>query len=141
MRKRLLASLVDSMIIAGAWFILVTSQRQIPVAFLTLSGGYLAFITFVYYFLQEGLFASTIGKSLLKLRVVGKTGDPCSFGASFKRNLLRFVDWLPVLYLIAGVTMLVSHERQRLGDMVAGTIVTVAPEKEMNPPPAPFLFH
>ena len=83
----------------------------------------------------------TIGKILVKLRVVETSGDPCSFGGSFKRNILRFVDWLPAFYILAAVLLFVSHERQRLGDMVAKTIVTTAPEKDINPPPAPFLFH
>jgi uncharacterized RDD family membrane protein YckC len=37
--------------------------------------------------------------------------------------------------------MIVSSDRQRIGDLVARTIVTRAPEKDINAPPAPFLFH
>lgn len=144
MIKRLLAGLIDSIIIALAWFALISFQHETAALYplqLTLSEAYLWVIVFAYYFLQEGLFASTIGKTLLKLRVVDKTGDPCSFAESFKRNILRFVDWLPALYILAAVIVSVSHERQRLGDIVAKTIVTIAPAKDINPPPAPFLFH
>ena len=144
MSKRLLAGLLDSIIIALAWFALISVQHETTTLYpiqLTLSEAYLWVIVFAYYFLQEGLFASTIGKTLLKLRVVEKTGDPCSFAGSFKRNILRFVDWLPALYILAAVIISVSHERQRLGDIVAKTIVTIAPTKDINPPPAPFLFH
>jgi uncharacterized RDD family membrane protein YckC len=142
--KRLVAGLLDSIIIAVAWFALISFQQESTALYstqLTTSEAYLGGIVFAYYFLQEGLFASTIGKTLLKLRVVEKSGDPCSFGGSFKRNLLRFVDWLPAAYILAAVIISVSHERQRLGDIVAKTIVTIAPEKDINPPPAPFLFH
>jgi uncharacterized RDD family membrane protein YckC len=139
--RRVAAGAIDSLIIALAWFMLMTLGHQIPAAILTLSGGYLAIVTFVYYFLLEGVFGSTIGKNLLKLRVLQESGDACSIAAAFKRNLLRFVDWLPVLYFMGGVVISQSHERQRLGDMFAGTIVTTTPEKDRNPPPAPFLFH
>jgi len=142
--KRIVAGLIDSVIIASAWFALISFQHE-PVPLypirLTLSVAYLLSIAFAYYFLQEGLFASTIGKTLLKLRIVDKSGDPCSFGCSFARNILRFIDWLPAVYMLAAVIISVSHERQRLGDMVAKTIVTVAPAKDINPPSAPFLFH
>ena len=142
--KRLLAGVLDSIIIALAWFGLITAQHETASLYpvqLTLSEAYLLALVFVYYFLQEGLFASTVGKALLKLRVVDKTGDPCSFTGSFKRNVLRFIDWLPALYILAGVVISVSSERQRLGDIVAKTIVTPTPAKDINPPPAPFLFH
>ena len=142
--KRVVAGLLDSSIIALVWIALIGFQHQTPALYLIHlmpSDAYLGGIVFAYYFLQEGLFAATIGKTLLKLRVVEMTGDPCSFGGSFKRNLLRFVDWLPALYILAAVIISVSHEKLRLGDIVAKTIVTTAPEKNINPPPAPFLFH
>ncbi|RYZ33954.1 MAG: RDD family protein, partial [Myxococcaceae bacterium] len=39
------------------------------------------------------------------------------------RNLARVVDRLPFLYLVGGTTALVSRSHQRLGDLLAGTIV------------------
>ncbi|MGP8068430.1 MAG: RDD family protein [Candidatus Bathyarchaeia archaeon] len=142
--KRFAAGILDSIIIGVVWFALVSVQHQNPTSYttrLTLNEAYLGILVFVYYFLQEGLFATTIGKTLLKLHVVDRSGDPCSFASSFKRNILRFVDWLPAIYILAVVIILASHERLRLGDIVAKTIVTLAPEKDTNPPPAPFLFH
>jgi uncharacterized RDD family membrane protein YckC len=148
--KRVAAAALDSLIVALVWILLMAAGGESFSQFLTIDGalslnlpsaGYLVIIVFAYYFLLEGTFASTLGKSLMKLRVLTEDGDPCSFGASFKRNVLRFVDWLPFLYVLAVVTMVVSHDRQRIGDKVAETIVTRAPEKDTNPPPAPFLFH
>ena len=139
LKKRLAASIIDSIVIALAWFLLINSLRQAPATMR--SGLYLATASFAYYFLLEWAFSCTLGKGVMKLRVVNREGDPCTLGASFKRNLVRFVDWLPLLYALGGIIMLTSHERQRLGDRVAGTIVTSAPEKDINPPPAPFLFH
>jgi uncharacterized RDD family membrane protein YckC len=105
------------------------------------NAGYLAALTFAYYFPQEALFSFTIGKRLLGLRVLGKDGDPASMRESLIRNFLRFVDWLPFLYILGAIAIVMSTGKQRLGDTAAGTIVTLAPEREINPPPAPFLFH
>jgi uncharacterized RDD family membrane protein YckC len=42
------------------------------------------------------------------------------------RNVLRIVDFLPVLYLVGLVTVAVSQRNQRLGDLAAGTLVVRA---------------
>lgn len=144
--RRVIAGVIDSSIVASVWILLIfRTSGSIAILSLTdvsyLTMVYLVTITFVYYFVLEGVFASTIGKSLLKLRVLGSDGEACSLRASFKRNALRFLDWLPFLYVVAGIAIAASRDRQRVGDMVAATIVTKAPEKDINPPPAPFLFH
>ncbi|HYB83958.1 MAG TPA: RDD family protein [archaeon] len=139
--KRALAALADSIIVAGVW---ISFLLWLHVGFLeqfTLSAGYLAATTLLYYVLLEGAFASTVGKHLLRLRVVGRSGDPASLRESLIRNFLRLIDWLPLLYLVGLASIAVSSKRQRLGDIAAGTIVTPAREKDINPPPAPFLFH
>src|ERR1700692_4823417 len=41
---------------------------------------------------------------------------------------MRFVDGLPVLYLLGGITCVMSRHRQRLGDLAAGTAVIRAPK-------------
>ncbi len=143
--RRCIACLVDSVIIAGVYVALIVGSQgtsmlwKISVSFA--GAAYVISLTFVYYFIQEAFFAATIGKSILRLRVLSIEGEPCSIGASFKRNFLRFLDWLPFLYVIAGIAVLTSSNRQRIGDRFAGTIVTKAPEKDINPPAAPFLFH
>jgi hypothetical protein len=43
------------------------------------------------------------------------------------RNLVRVVDFLPVLYGIGLVTLIVSSRSQRLGDYAGGTFVVRAP--------------
>jgi PAS domain-containing protein len=40
------------------------------------------------------------------------------------RNLLRFLDALPALYLVGGASAVFTSCNQRLGDMVANTVVT-----------------
>jgi len=143
--KRTLAGIVDSLILLVISAVIAFSSGQLFLGFFGWWASplvaYLAVLVFVYYFALEGLLGATVGKFLLRLRVCDKEGDMCSFGASFRRNILRFVDWLPFLYLVGAVAIFGSHDRQRIGDRIAGTIVANAPEKDINPPPAPFLFH
>ena len=139
--KRALAAFLDSLIIGIIWGIPLIWIKRPFVEQMPREAAYLAALALTYYVVQEGTFASTIGKHLLRIRVVGNSGDPVSLRESLVRNLMRFVDWLPLVYGLGVASIAVSDKRQRLGDRVAGTIVTLAPEKDINPPPAPFLFH
>jgi len=65
----------------------------------------------------------TIGKRLLRLRVMDEQGLYLQFSQVVIRNLLRAVDSLPAFYLVGGVACLVSRRAQRLGDFAARTIV------------------
>ena len=67
-----------------------------------------------------------------------------TLGASLARNLMRLVDVLPSSYLVGLVSMLVTAEGKRLGDLAAGTIVvridrlpSVRPLAVANEPGAP----
>jgi uncharacterized RDD family membrane protein YckC len=70
----------------------------------------------------------TVGKRLLRLRVVDAGGLRLQFSQVVLRNLLRFLDALPACYLVGGVTCLLNARAQRLGDLVAGTIVVRNPK-------------
>jgi uncharacterized RDD family membrane protein YckC len=65
----------------------------------------------------------TIGKKLLRLRVVDAQGLRLHFSQIVLRNLLRFVDMLPGFYLVGGLACLFSRHAQRLGDLAANTVV------------------
>lgn len=70
----------------------------------------------------------TIGKKLLRLRVMDGQGLKLQFSQVVIRNLIRFVDALPLFYLVGGITALLSPRSQRLGDMAANTVVVRSPE-------------
>lgn len=65
----------------------------------------------------------TIGKRLLRLRVMDVEGMRLQFNQIVVRNLLRFVDCLPFFYFVGGVTCWLNSKSQRLGDIAANTIV------------------
>jgi uncharacterized RDD family membrane protein YckC len=65
----------------------------------------------------------TLGKRLLRLRVVDQQGLRLEFSQVVLRNLLRFVDMLPGFYLIGGLSCLISRCGQRWGDYAGNTVV------------------
>ncbi len=65
----------------------------------------------------------TPGKRLLGLRVVRNGGGGVDLGTSAARNLIRFVDFLPFGYFAGMISIIANQRNQRLGDLVAGTIV------------------
>lgn len=65
----------------------------------------------------------TPGKRLVGLRVLRSGGYPIGFYEAMVRNLLRGADVLPVFYGIGLISMVSTRRFQRLGDLVADTIV------------------
>ncbi len=65
----------------------------------------------------------TLGKRMMGLRVIDERGLRLTFTQVAIRNLLRMVDMLPLLYLVGGVSCVLSRRCQRLGDLAAGTVV------------------
>ena len=65
----------------------------------------------------------TLGKRTLRLRVFDANGLKLSFAQIAIRNLMRFIDSLPFLYLVGGTSAVLTRRHQRLGDLVANTIV------------------
>jgi len=91
-------------------------------------------IQWVYFVVLEGWLGTTPGKRALGLRVVTTTGRPIGWRAAALRNVMRAADALPLAYTagllsVAGlVSMSTTRRFQRLGDLVAGTMVIV-PER------------
>jgi uncharacterized RDD family membrane protein YckC len=85
----------------------------------------LSFALFVLYFpLLEGVWGGqTVGKRLLRLRVLGDRGEPVTVTQVAIRNLIRIVDFLPIFYGVGIVTLFIQGGSKRLGDFAAGTVV------------------
>ncbi len=66
---------------------------------------------------------ATPGKRAMGLKVVMDNGLPVTPAASLTRNLLRVVDFLPLLFGFAIVSMLLRRDFKRLGDIAAATLV------------------
>jgi uncharacterized RDD family membrane protein YckC len=76
------------------------------------------------------------GKQLAGLRVVLVGGQPVGFLGSLLRNVLRIVDFLPIVNVLGSVLILSTSRNQRLGDLAAGTVVIrerLAAERAVSP--------
>jgi uncharacterized RDD family membrane protein YckC len=65
----------------------------------------------------------TPGKRIMRIRVIQQTGRPVGVFESLGRNLTRIIDMLPTFYIIGVIVMFLTRRQQRLGDLVAGTLV------------------
>ena len=92
-------------------------------------------LTFAYFFATELVWGQTIGKRVMKLRVVGLDGSKLGAGPAALRNLVRFIDAFPALYIVGAITLFtVGKKEARLGDLAAKTKV-VADDTPPPPPP------
>jgi uncharacterized RDD family membrane protein YckC len=135
--RRVLAALVDvAVVLAGTVVILFAADA--------LSGdrgdvrGALGMVilgwALYYYFAMESGDGQTVGKKLLKLRVVRADGRPAGMREIAVRTVLRVVDGVGG-YIVGLIVMLATGQRrQRLGDLAAGTIIVDASAPAYAPP-------
>lgn len=105
-------------LVAYAFRVLSTAWMRALIAvgsFLVLWGYYVLFET-----IWNG---QTPGKRLTRLRTVRDGGLPVDLSCAAVRNLVRIVDFLPLLYVFGAISVLVTRKNQRLGDLAAGTLV------------------
>lgn len=84
----------------------------------------------VYGCIAEGIWGQTLGKRAMGIRVRSVRGGPVGNGQAFVRNALRFVDFwfievagVAMPYLVAVLAMALTPLRQRVGDLLGGTLV------------------
>ncbi len=78
----------------------------------------------VYGSIFEAWMGATPGKRILGCRVVNENGQPCHAGAAVVRNFIRIFEMFPLFDLMpALVLMIMTRNRQRLGDLIARTLV------------------
>jgi uncharacterized RDD family membrane protein YckC len=134
--RRVAAALVDLVIVAaGAAAVLLAgnaltgdrSEVRSALGFVIIGWA------LYYFFATESGGGQTLGKKLMKLRVVRADGRPAGMGEIAVRTILRVVD----NYLVGLIVMLATGEkRQRVGDLAAGTIVVDATDSTVAPPAA-----
>lgn len=123
--SRTLALLIDMVILAAAWTVIV------PIGLMRLAGlgggvfgALLVILTFfsvtLYFTAFEGWRnGSTPGKRMVGIRVIRDTGHSVTFGEAIVRNLFRTID-----IAFTGVPLIaLGSKGKRLGDIVAGTVV------------------
>ena len=104
-----------------------TGEPGFFVTFVLIALGSLTLVNAAAYGLMELLLRGrTIGKKVMGLRVVKANGFRLDFTAVLLRNVARLVDLallLPPLMLPTLFVAFATDKRQRLGDLLAGTLV------------------
>ncbi len=129
--RRFSAKVIDSVIImapVAALMIFIFSgtksfEHPLRIILVALAAAaYLIFAGFLYHWLLEGIYGKTLGKKICGIVVLKDDFTKCGLLAGFLRNLMRIVDNF-FYYLVGVVSMAGTLKWQRLGDMVAGTVV------------------
>lgn len=129
---RAAALLIDLAVVSATWSSVAVVLGLLQVINADVGGMVLTIGYFVfsqgYGIATEWLWrGQTVGKRLLRLRVVDARGLRLAFAQVVLRNLLRFIDGLPLFYLVGGIAALVNRRAQRLGDLAADTLVAWEP--------------
>jgi uncharacterized RDD family membrane protein YckC len=119
---RAAAFVIDLAVRAGLYLVLLplAGLAGLGMGLLLLALFLLEWLYPVFFELRRG---ATPGKRAMGLVVVHADGTPVGPSASLLRNLLRALDFLPVLYGLGLAAMLVDRDFRRLGDFAAGTLV------------------
>src|SRR6266513_911231 len=146
--NRFLACAIDhalqviTLIVMIIGFTLIANYSSVGDRVLNLPKWILAILIVIVFLILSSYFAffewiwngQTPGKRWLKIRVIGEDGRPITFWEAAVRNLLRVVDMQPAplfpFYSIGLISVFVSLSDQRIGDMVAGTVVVREREAE-----------
>lgn len=81
-------------------------------------------VLWLYFMMFEWFWAGqTPGKRVVGIRTIDRQGTSISFFQSAVRNLVRWVDVLPVFYGVGFIIAACNAKHLRLGDWAAGTLV------------------
>lgn len=134
---RLLARIVDVVLelaLAVPWFILLLTMNWISVE--EFKGGGFAALKLVpaelpiaiYQWMLVARTGQTIGKKMMRIRIVRTDGGPVGFGdgVALRDWVMRAVGFIPCLgplISLVGILMIFGDERRCLHDRIAGTKV------------------
>ncbi len=123
--ERMVAWLIDAAIFVAYFMLLNLVSGATGATIFIEKNPWISFflsMPFVFYNLlcDVGLNGQTVGKKVMKIKVVSLNGEQATIGQYMLRWLFRMVD-IFILGLPALISIIVSEKNQRLGDLVAGT--------------------
>lgn len=121
-KARLIAVFIDHLV---AFALMMLAVAFVPESMPQVKAFFFFFIYLAYFIVLEALWSRTLGKFVQGLVVRKLDGSRCDWGAALIRGILRIVEVNPLLLggLPAGIVIIASKRKQRLGDLLAGTVV------------------
>lgn len=121
-KSRLIAVFLDHFIALAVMFVVVALvPERLPV----MKAAFFFLVYLAYFVVLEALWSRTLGKYFQGLVVRKLDGGRCGWRAALIRGGLRVVEVNPLLLggLPAGLFIISTNRKQRLGDILAGTVV------------------
>ncbi len=121
-KERLIALFIDNLF---AFALMMAVALLMPARFPVVKIIFYFLIYFLYFIVLEALWSRTLGKYFQGLMVRKLDGSRCDWKAALIRSGLRSIEINPLLFggLPAGLVIISTAQKQRLGDILAGTIV------------------
>jgi uncharacterized RDD family membrane protein YckC len=121
-KGRIIAAFIDNLI---GFALMMVVAIVIPEGFPIIKGIFCILIYFAYFIVSEALWSRTLGKYFQGLIVRKLNGSRCDWKAALIRGALRLIEINPILLggFPAGLIIISSSWKQRLGDILAGTVV------------------
>ena len=121
-KARLLALFIDHLI---AFALMMLAVALVPESLPQMKVLFFFVVYLAYFVVLEALWSRTPGKFVQGLVVRKLDGNRCDWTAALIRGFLRIFEVNPLLLggLPAGLVIIASERKQRIGDMLAGTIV------------------
>ncbi|HSE24196.1 MAG TPA: RDD family protein [Pyrinomonadaceae bacterium] len=121
-KARLIAVFIDHII---AFTLMLIAVAFVPESLPMVKAVFFFFIYLAYFVVLEALWSRTLGKYVQGLVVRKLDGNRCDWTAALIRGSLRIIEVNPLLLggLPAGLVIIASQRKQRIGDMLAGTVV------------------
>lgn len=146
---RIVGYIIDILIQGGLTLVIIIVANMMNTAFGSEyyedNEWFMLFILIPYLFVgfyslicETTLKGQTVGKLLLKTRVVKLDGSQPTFGSYLLRWLLGIIDFGLCSGMVALFTFLINKQGQRLGDIAAGTtVISIKPRVTVEEVSAP----
>jgi len=121
-KERLIAVFIDHILAFGLMMFIVA---LVPESFTVLKAVLFFLVYLGYFVVLEALWSRTLGKFFQGLVVRKLDGSRCDWKAALIRGGLRLLEVNPLLLggLPAGIAIISTERKQRIGDILAGTVV------------------
>lgn len=124
--ERAIAIIIDTIIVGVVMGVLlygaVGASGSSSISFV------ITLLALLYYILLEGPMGGgqTLGKRIMSIKVTTEGGGVPSYVQALIRTILRIIDAMPSFYILGAILVWATGKNQRLGDMLAKTVVVKA---------------